>query len=185
MHRIEPSENFTPSWAPASFNSEPSVVRFLGQLVYYKRARTIIELGCFVGWATAHMALALQARDGGRIHCVDPSQEYLDVMKTNLRRHGLHALVAPVRGFSLDQAVLAELPLMADVIFLDTCHAYPVTRDEILTYAPRLAPGGCFVLHDSISAPGVRRSLQEIASRFRVHTFATEQSNGVTVLMHD
>jgi predicted O-methyltransferase YrrM len=180
---IEPAEKFTPPGASPLFNSEPSVGRFLGRLVFFSKARTVVELGCFAGWASAHMALALKAAGlGGRIHCVDYVQEYLDVMLANLGRHGLGSLVTPVRGLSLEPAVLAALPSEIDVIFLDTSHAYPDTRDEILAYAPRLSAGGVLVLHDSVSASGVRRSVQEVAKRFNVLTFATEQSNGVTVL---
>jgi len=178
---IEAADKFTPPGAPAKFNSEPSVARFLGQLVFYRRAPVVFELGCFVGWTTAHMALALSARGGGRLHAVDASAEYLAVMLANLRRHHLDGFVTTVRGFSTDEAVLRALPPQADVIFLDTSHSYPATLNEINLYAPRLAPGGYFVLHDSTCASGVRRSVAE-ATGFRVLTFATEHSNGVTVL---
>jgi predicted O-methyltransferase YrrM len=180
---IEPSEAFTPPGAPLVFNSEPSVGRFLGQLAHYLNAQTVVELGCFVGWSSAHLALALKASNrGGRLFCVDYMQRYLDVAMANLRRHGLSDLATPVCGRSLDAAVMAALPEKIDIVFLDTSHAYPATRDEILAYAARLTPAGCLVLHDSTSASGVRRSVQEVASRFNVLTFATEQSNGVTVL---
>jgi predicted O-methyltransferase YrrM len=176
-------EAFTPNRAPSLFNSEPSVARFLAQLVFHRRAHTIIELGCFVGWTTAHLAAAMRATGvNGRIHALDYMQDYLDVMHGNLSRHQLDHLVSPIKGLSLDPHILAALPSAADIIFIDTSHAYPDTRDEILAYAPRLAPGGCIVLHDSISAPGVRRSIFELRDQFDMHTFATERSNGVTVL---
>ena len=183
--RIEPAEKFTPPDAPGAFNSEVSVARFLGELVFYKDARTVVELGCFVGWTTAHMALAIEARGGvGRLFALDYQQEYLEIMRSNLRRQGgIDRLVTPLRGFSLDSSVLAALPQQIDVLFIDTAHGYPETRTEILTYSPRLAPGGCIVLHDSTSAAGVRRSVNELAERFDTLTFATERSNGVTVLM--
>jgi len=181
---IEPAGRFTPEGAPSRFNSEPSVGRFLGQLVFFSRARTVVELGSFVGWASAHMALALRAAGlGGRLYCVDYMQEYLDLTMANLKRHGLGDLVTPVRGLSLEPAVLAALPAAAiDVIFLDTSHSYPATRDEILAYSPRLSPGGFLVLHDSVNASGVRRSILETSGRFSALTFATEEGNGVTVL---
>jgi predicted O-methyltransferase YrrM len=180
---IGPPESFRLRGAPPSFNSEPGVGRFLGQLVFFSQAQTVVELGSFAGWASAHIALALKsAGRGGRLYCVDYMQEYLDAMLANLQRHGLEGFVTPVRGMSLEPAVLAALPMEFDVVFLDTSHAYPETRDEILAYAPRLSPGGFLALHDSVGASGVRRSVQDVASRFKVLTFATEQSNGVTVL---
>jgi predicted O-methyltransferase YrrM len=175
--------DFTPADAPLFFNSEPSVGRFLGELVHFKRAKTVIELGCFVGWSTAHMALALQALGGtGRLYCVDCYQGFLDSTLANLGRHGLQGLATPVCGTSLDTATLQALPAQADVIFLDTTHAYPGTLEEIRAYSRRLAPGGCLVLHDTLSAPGVRRSVLECAGGFRILTFATEKSNGLSVL---
>jgi predicted O-methyltransferase YrrM len=172
---IQPWQTFTPCDAPAIFNSEPSVARFLGQLVFHRRMQIVIELGCFVGWTTAHLALGMKACGvSGRIVCVDYMQRYLDLMQANLRRHGLDASVTPLRGMSLDSAVLAALPPKADLIFLDTSHAYPDTLREVLAYAPLLAPRGCLVMHDSISLAGVRRSLEELP----------ERGNGVTVLQH-
>jgi predicted O-methyltransferase YrrM len=181
---IEPAERFTPANAPGGFNSEACVGRFLGQLVFRQEAKVVVELGCFVGWTTAHMALALRFLGGERrLYALDYMPEYLEVMQANLRRHeGLDRLVTPLRGMSLDPAVLAALPGAIDVLFIDTSHSYPDTRDEILAYAPRLAPNGVIGLHDSTSAPGVRRSIQELADRFHVLTFATERSNGLTVL---
>jgi predicted O-methyltransferase YrrM len=115
---------------------------------------------------------------------VDPSHKYLDTMLSNLQRHGLEGFVKPVQGFSEDKEVLAALPEQADIIFIDTGHNYPQTLREVGLYAPRLAPRGLIVLHDSMSAPGVRKSLLEVKG-FRKMTFGTERSNGVTVLLSD
>jgi cephalosporin hydroxylase len=111
-------------------------------------------------------------------------QAYLDRMQVNLRRHALDTMVTPIRGMSLDSMVLDALPQQVDLIFLDTSHAYPDTLHEVLAYAPRLVPGGYFVMHDSVSIAGVRRSLEELPDRFRKLTFATERGNGVTVLQN-
>ena len=179
---IAPPESFTPAGAPFSFNSEPAVARFLGELAYLRRCSAVIELGCFVGWATAHIARSLALRGAGQVFAVDMSETYLRAMAENLQRHGLGGHVTPVRGGSLDASTLKALPARADMIFLDTSHAYPATLREIEAYFPRLVPDGCLVLHDSINAPGVRRSLAELGSGYRVMTFATECGNGITVL---
>lgn len=173
--------NFTPAEFPPGFNSEPSVARFLGELAVHQPAKTVIELGCFVGWTTAHMAQALKHGGGGSIYAVDPLKKYLETMVANLKRHGLESLVKPVQGFSEDPQVLEQLPQKADIIFIDTGHNYPQTRREVELYASRLSRRGLIVLHDSMSAPGVRKSLLEVKG-FRKMTFGTERSNGVTVL---
>lgn len=179
------SKDFTPAGAPEYYNSEPSVGRFLGQLVYYRKPANVVELGCFVGWTSAHLALALKAEgQSGSLYCVDGNQGYLDTALANLKRLGLDRKATFVKGFSLDEAVLAKLPHEIDVLFIDTAHHYPETLNEIKAYAPRMAIGGCIVLHDSLCWPGVRRSLIELACQFRVLTFATEKGNGVTVLLN-
>ncbi len=180
------AKDFTPAGAPDYFNSEPNVGRFLGQLVYYRKPANVVELGCFVGWASAHLALALKANGQlGRLYCVDPNQDHLAMAAANLKRLGLDQKTIFLKGFSLDESVLSKLPDKIDVLFIDTSHEYPETFYEINAYAPRMAASGCIVLHDSICWPGVRRSLMELAGQFRVLTFATEKGNGVTVLLND
>jgi predicted O-methyltransferase YrrM len=181
--RIAPLATFTPPGAPGIFNSEPSVSRFLAQLVFHARPRTVVELGCFVGWTSVHLAMALEARGStGRLFCVDYQQDYLDVTRANLDRHGVAHVAQFVRGMSMDSAVLASLPPRPDIVFLDTSHEYPDTLREIETYLPRLTPGGFLVIHDTISIPGSRRSLAALRLPCRRLSFATERGNGVTVL---
>jgi len=176
--------DFTPSDEPDFYNSEPSVGRFLGDIVYTTRPNTIVELGCFVGWTSAHLAYALKANESaGQIYCVDCSQHYLDVAHANLSRLGLAESITMIQGGSLDDSVLSRLPQQIDVLFIDTSHTYPDTLHEIFAYAPRLTPGGYMVLHDSLSWPGVRRSLIEVGPKFHILTFATEQGNGISVLL--
>jgi predicted O-methyltransferase YrrM len=171
------TESYTAGWS-----SEPTVSQFLGRLVFAKRAQVVIELGCFTGWSTIHMAYALKQAGAGRIHYLDYEQRFLDHASASLRHLGLEAQGEPLRGMSNDPAVVSRLPAVADIVFIDTSHDYRPTLEEIDLYGKRLAPGGCLVLHDSLSAPGVRRAVFERRDRFHVHTFATERSNGLTVM---
>jgi predicted O-methyltransferase YrrM len=167
----------------AETNSEPSVARFVGKLVFHLNPHTVVELGSFSGWTSAHIALALQSRNnGGRLYCVEMHDQHLDALNRNLARYSLDNAVELVRGMSLDQNVIEKLPGSIDLVFLDTSHAYPATYDEMRVYLPRLTERGCFVLHDSVSAAGVRRSLAEFSTEFRRISFATEAGNGVTVM---
>lgn len=180
--KIGLSENFqladTYSW-----NSEPSVSQFLGEIAFYQRARTIVELGCYVGWTSAHLALGQSAaRADGKLWCLDFDSRFLDAARTNLTRLGLAANAEFVQGMSLDPAVLARVPSDIDLLFIGTSHAYQPTLDEIAAYCPRLSASGLIVLHDSISQPGVRRAILDRFTEFFTLTFATEFGNGVTVL---
>jgi len=167
-----------------AWNSEPSVSEFLGELVVRLQARTVVELGCFIGWTSAHLACALKAAGaGGQLWCLDSDARYLEAARTNLARRQLAAPVTFVRGLSLEPAALAALPTSCDLVFIDTSHDYHLTKEEIARYGQRLAPGGMLVLHDSISQYGVRQAVLEAADQFEILTFATEFGNGLTVLL--
>lgn len=172
-----PDTGYTEGWA-----SEPSVSQFLGRLIHAKRAQKVIELGCFTGWSTVHMAYALSQSGSGRIYYLDREPRFLARATDNLLRHGLAQWGEPVEGMADSPAVLSRLPASIDIVFIDTSHDYRPTLQEIDLYGRRLVRGGCLVLHDSISAPGVRRAVLENRERYWVHTFATERSNGLTVM---
>lgn len=174
------SENFELADSFA-WNSEPSVSEFLGELAARLRARYVVELGCYVGWTSAHLALGLRS-SGGQLWCVDAEPRFLGAAERNLSRLGLADRVTFLRGLSLDAALLAQLPLEIDLVFIDTSHEYQPTLDEIATYSRRLARGGCIVLHDTVSQDGCRRALRDRWADFATLTFATEFGNGLTVL---
>ena len=181
--KLGSARSFVPAGAAESFTSEPSVGRFLSQLVFYRKPTVVVELGCFVGWASAHLAAALQANGHGKLYCVDCDQKNLDATVTNLKRLGLDALTNTLLGKSTEPTVVAGLPNKIDILFIDTSHTYRDTLDEILLYSSRMEETGCMVLHDSISFPGVRRAVAEVSGKFRILTFATESGNGVSVLL--
>ncbi len=177
--RIIVEEGETINWS-----SEPSVARFLGHLTVLKRAATVLEIGCFIGWTTSHIAAALRLLGPeGRVHYLEADSRHLATATSNLQRLGLQSWAVPHLGLSTDPQALAGLPAQADIVFIDTTHQFEQTCAEIESYAPRLAPRGCLVLHDSISIVGVRRAVEHMRDRFDVATFATERSNGVSVLV--
>ena len=182
--KLGSASSFTPPGAPESFTSEPSVGRFLSQLVFYRKPAVVVEFGCFAGWASAHLAMALQANGHGKLYCVDCDQQNLDATVKNLRRLGLDGVTNTLLGKSTAAAVVAGLPNKIDILFIDTSHMYRDTLDEILLYSSRMGETGCMVLHDSISFPGVRRAIAEMSGKFRILTFATESGNGVSVLLN-
>lgn len=179
---LGPGKNFALADTHA-WNSEPSVSTFLGELAFRLRPSVIVELGCYVGWTSAHLALGLRASGGdGRLWCLDSDRRFLDAARVNLTRHGLAGAAHFIEGLSLDSSTLSALPATIDLLFIDTTHDYAPTLAELAAYVPRMSPGGLVVLHDSISQDGVRRALLDQWERFETLTFATEFGNGVTVL---
>lgn len=168
----------TPRW-----NAESTVSEFLGELVFRLQARTVIELGCFIGWTSAHLALGMQeAGTNGTLWCVDNDKRFVEYTRANLVRLGLEKRVTFLCGRSVDDAILAALPPVADMVFIDTSHLFEDTRREIALYSKRFASTGFMVLHDTIQFPGVRRAVAEVLDQFNAFTFATEYSPGLTVL---
>jgi len=181
--RVGPSSAFTPEGYPAFYNSEPSVSSFLAQLVALKKPEVVVELGCFVGFTSAHIGVSLERNLSGHLYCVDIGEKEAEIARSNVKRLGLADRVTVLVGGSLDPKVTAALPDRIDILFIDTSHLYPDTLDEIRFYAPRVFPGGCIALHDSVSFAGVRRSIEEVLSDYCVHTFATDIGNGLTLLL--
>ncbi len=172
---------FSPPGAPP-WNTEPTVSAFLGELALHLRARTVVELGSFVGWTSAHFALALQQMGAGQLHCVEAMPAYAEAARANLARLGLADWMKVHVGLSTSAEVIAQLPATWDLVFIDTSHQYEDTVREIALSSSRLAPGGCIALHDSMRWSGVRRPVLEASADFHVLTFATEFGNGLTVL---
>ena len=168
----------TPDWA-----SEAAVSECLGELAFRLGAAKVIEVGCFTGTTSAHLALGLRAAGGGgRLWCVDGDQAFLDVARANLGRLGLADAVEFICSHSTDAALVSKLPAEADLIFLDTSHEYAETARELALFLPLLKRGGYLAMHDSIKFQGVRRCVNELATRFEVLTFATQYGNGLSLL---
>lgn len=54
-----------------------------------------------------------------------------------------------IQGDDLNPDVVRQLPSDADVVFIDTSHAYAQTLAELNVYSRKVRPGGRIVLHDT------------------------------------
>lgn len=122
----------------------PMMVALVGQL----DARKVIELGTRGAVSTIAWLYGL-AQTEGKLWSVDidpaPALPY-DHWKF-------------VQGDDLDPNVFRELPDSADIVFIDTSHAYQHTLAELNLYRWKVRPGGRIVLHDTeLEQPyGLRR----------------------------
>lgn len=99
------------------------------------QGRTVIELGVRTGNSTAAFLAA-----GAEVWSADTEEPNVPgEWRGDPRWHFL-------RGDDLSPGVLAGLPAKADVVFIDTSHAYGHTLAELRAYAPR-AP--LVLLHDT------------------------------------
>ena len=74
-----------------------------------------------------------------------------------------------IRGNDQDPAVLAALPDIVDIVFIDASHVYDETVNELILYGARVRPGGRIVLHDTASSPsGPKTTRSRRANRSRM-----------------
>ena len=181
---IPPPASFVKSGDPAFYLSEPNVSRFLARFVVQRNLKTIVELGCFVGWTTAHLALAADHLGGdAHVNAVDISDKNVRQAEANVSGLRGSARVSFSCADSCSPTLLGRLPGEIDLVFIDSSHEYDFTLREIANYGPRLSPRGCIALHDSLSFGAVRRAIREVGQSYRRFTFATERSNGLTILI--
>ena len=81
---------------------------------------------------------------------------YLDT----IRQHHADDVCLPLVAFSKDAAPV--VPDTIGVLVVDGGHHYPIVREDLELYAPKVRPGG-FVFVDDYSAsfPGVMRAVDE------------------------
>jgi predicted O-methyltransferase YrrM len=175
---VEEVKDLSEDWS-----CEPEVARFVGRLACRIEPVRIVEIGCFVGLTTAHLAQALSYLGGNRtVYGVDISDRFLNITQENLKALGLSHLFRPIHGASLDPFVLKCVPNDLDLVFIDSYHHYLNTLQEIEVYSQKLSSNGMMVLHDSIKWPGVRKAIAVFAERFDIMTFATSRGSGLTVI---
>lgn len=175
-------EDITPYHGAPNWSSERNAAEFVGRLAAFMRAKTVVELGCFIGYTTAHIATALKTCNG-HVYFVDLEKRAVEATRANLERMGLAQFGTPLVGPSCDSTMMAQLPAEINLAFIDTSHGYDDTVQEIETYGRRLSAGGCLVLHDTVRCPGVRIAVDRARRAFDLFTYATEGGNGVSVLV--
>jgi predicted O-methyltransferase YrrM len=126
--------------------------------VLFKRASLpgvrIIELGVRAGNSTAAFLAAAEEQDG-QLWSVDIAAPAVPAWWLGLPFW--HLTVAD----DTSETAIAACPDGADVLFIDTSHGYDHTLAELRAYAPKVAPGGVILAHDTDYAewPGVPLAL--------------------------
>ncbi len=106
-------------------------------LCHHLNATTIIELGTRGGVSTIAWLYGLEHQ--GQLWSVD-----IDPAPELPYDHWTF-----IQGDDLDPKIVASLPDKADIVFIDTSHAYLQTWKELNIYRWRVRPGGKIVLHDT------------------------------------
>ena len=93
----------------------PSRGQFLDEVIEQHKPTTILEVGTLVGYSAIRMARHL--RDGGRVTCVELSEERARTARANFERAGLSDRIEVIVGDARD--VLPRLTGRFDMVFLD------------------------------------------------------------------
>lgn len=102
-------------------------------------AQVVIELGTRTGVSTVAWLHALEST-GGHLWSVDIDAQP-DI--------GTYDHWTFLRGDDCAETIYSRLPSRADIVFIDTSHAYEHTRMELSLYLWLVRPGGKILLHDT------------------------------------
>jgi len=152
-------------------------------------ARRAIEIGTFTGYSS--LALARGMGPGGRLLCLDISEEWTDIARTAWEKAGVADRIELRIGAALD--TLRDLPpVLFDLAFVDADKVnYGAYYDELV---PRLRPGGLLLVDntlwsgavlddndDSEDTTAIRALNDRIAADPRVRVVVLPIGDGLTV----
>ena len=146
-------------------------------LVVTRKPRIVVELGTRGGVSTLAFLLALDHNRAGHLYSCDV--DACGSARTKIESLGLSPFWTFRQGDDLDWA---DCPTPIDVLFVDTSHTYEQTVAELRAFAPRLAPDGVILLHDTESFPAVRLAVQEFVAAENWQADYLKASNGLGIL---
>lgn len=146
----------------------------------------VIELGVRRGDSTMAFLAAVTHHGGHVWSCDINAPRYVEAWKVNAGGRWEF-----VWGDDLER--VGDAPDGADIVFIDTSHTYEQTKAELAAYAPKLRPGGVFLLHDTeLHTPAdspasdppfpVRVAVEEFAAAAGWHLELISGCNGLGVL---
>ncbi|MEM9041595.1 MAG: class I SAM-dependent methyltransferase [Actinomycetota bacterium] len=120
--------------------------RFMKLLVELSGARTIVEVGTFIGTSALWMARGLPA--DGKLTCFDIETTYVDIGRPAWEEAGVADKIDVVIGPAIDGLRALPNEPTIDMAFIDADKTgYASYVDELL---PRLAPGGFIAIDNTL-----------------------------------
>ena len=170
-----------PNAMMATTPDEAALLTMLARLVGARRA---LEIGTFTGYGAISIARGLA--DGGRLTCLEVSEEYAAIARQNVESAGLADRVDVVVGPAADALRgMPEEPTF-DYVFIDADKTgYPEYYELVL---PRLAPGALLLL-DNVLLRGAVLDPQDdrarIVAELNERITADERVDSVMVFVAD
>ena len=135
--------------------TQSDIQHHLGLLFSLARGN-VLELGTRSGVSTAALLAGVERR-GGHVYSVDIDPACAGVAAG-------HPQWTFIQSDSRDPELPGRVATPLDLLFIDSEHAYEVTRAELALWHPYVRPGGYILLHDPETFPGVRRAVQEFCA---------------------
>lgn len=144
---VATTERYTAACADADSDIAVHLPVLAAAVAAYHQTGIVVELGVRDGNSTQALLQGVN-RTGGHLWSVD---------RVDCGAVSDDPRWSFVRGRDTDPLLVSTLPADADVVFIDTDHAYAHTLTELEMWVPRVRPGGVVLLHDTMNeSPGER-----------------------------
>jgi caffeoyl-CoA O-methyltransferase len=139
LSRVERETADMPFAAMATTPDEAALLSMLARLIGARRA---LEIGTFTGYGAISIARGLA--DGGRLTCLEVSEEYAEIARRNIVDAGVGDRVDVLVGPAADALAAMPQEPTFDYVFIDADKtSYPTYYDLVV---PRLVSGGLLLL---------------------------------------
>jgi predicted O-methyltransferase YrrM len=142
------------------------------------------EIGAYCGLSSALVGMGM--KNTGRYYCIDTfeasNKELLhentfDKWQAAMQHYGLENTCVPIKGWSHDLAVYAQVPGNLDFVYVDGAHETDSVLLDALLYRSKIRPDGLLLFHDStwdsVKAAIARLVKMELMTLVRViHDFS-------------
>ena len=130
-----------------------------------------VELGVRAGESTISLLAAIRDRGSGSLLSVDIADCRVECLR-NLKRRGFRLSFLRKRWRFLLQDSVQSARAVQDgslgLVFVDTCHEYEQTVQELMVWWPKLGPGGVLCGHDYQGFAGVTAAVDEFPARHKM-----------------
>ena len=151
-----------------------------------KSGSVFVEVGCWLGKSTAYLGSRIRrSRKKIKLYAVDtfkgsPNEEAMmatvrrhrgsvfAAFQRNLRAAGVSHLVEPVVATSVNASKRFD-DRSLDFVFIDACHTYEAVKADILSWLPKVKPGGVLAGHDFGTYRSVTQAVTELLGPVLVH----------------
>lgn len=126
------------------------------------------EIGAYCGLSSVIVGMGM--KNTGRYYCIDTfeasNKELLhentfDKWTAAIQHYGLENTCVPVKGWSHDLAVYAQIPSGLDFVYVDGDHEFNSVLLDGLMYRSKIRPDGLMLFHDS-TWPNVRAAIDQM-----------------------